>query len=406
MRFLWLSALKDLQRLRREPMSVITWIGIPVFLIVVMTLLFGRNSPRPRGLLLVADEDASVASRFLLGTFSQGTLADTITIEKTNAVEGRRRMDRGEASALLVIPKGFGDAFLRNQPAQLRLITNPSQTIMPEIIEQSLSMMTDGAFYLQALAGDQMRALAGSRGGLRDQSTIAALLAARRIGDSLGKYLNPPRIDFELRIQEQVQKQFNFAAAFFPGALILSILYISSALGADLWIERNLGVLRRIATTPAPIAGFLAGKMAAVALVSAALGIVALAFARLMLDVPAAGMPLAALWITCGGVLLYLIMQFVQLHATSDRMARLLANLVLFPCAMLGGTFFPFEAMPQNLARVGRYTPNGFVVTRLREILDGDAAPGRIALGFAILLAVCAVTYLLSLDRLRRRFLV
>ena len=31
MRFVWISALKDLRRLRREPVTMLTWLAIPDF---------------------------------------------------------------------------------------------------------------------------------------------------------------------------------------------------------------------------------------------------------------------------------------------------------------------------------------------------------------------------------------
>ncbi len=52
MRFAWISALKDLRRLRREPVTLLTWIAIPSFLAVVITLVFGPRGAQPHGTLL------------------------------------------------------------------------------------------------------------------------------------------------------------------------------------------------------------------------------------------------------------------------------------------------------------------------------------------------------------------
>jgi ABC-type multidrug transport system permease subunit len=40
---------------------------------------------------------------------------------------------------------------------------------------------------------------------------------------------------------------------------------------------------------------------------------------------------------------------------------------------MLGGSFFPFEAMPDWMVAAGTSTPNGWALLRLRAILDGAA---------------------------------
>ncbi len=147
MRFLWISALKDLRRLRREPVTVVTWLAIPTFIAVILTLVFGPGGARPNGKLLVVDQDGGIGATLLTNVFSQGTLANMLTVEKVEKEEGRRRIDKGEASALLVIPGGFTNAFLGGPAVRVQLVRNPAQRIVPDIIEETLSMAADGAFY-------------------------------------------------------------------------------------------------------------------------------------------------------------------------------------------------------------------------------------------------------------------
>ncbi len=45
---------------------------------------------------------------------------------------------------------------------------------------------------------------------------------------------------------------------------------------------------------------------------------------------------------------------------------------------MLGGSFFPFEAMPGWMASVGRWTPNGIVLERFKAVLLGGADVGSL----------------------------
>ena len=54
------------------------------------------------------------------------------------------------------------------------------------------------------------------------------------------------------------------------------------------------------------------------------------------------------------------------------RTADVLSTVVLFPLMMLGGSFFPFEAMQEPLRTWGQFTPNGWALMRLKEILGGD----------------------------------
>src|SRR5580658_6427670 len=119
MRFLLAAVTKDLRRLRRDPLALATSLGIPVVLVTLITLVFSGGQAAPQGRLLVADEDKTLLSQTLTSAFSREPLSKMLVIETISRDEGRRRMDRGDASALLIIPKGFQDAFFQNQPVQL-----------------------------------------------------------------------------------------------------------------------------------------------------------------------------------------------------------------------------------------------------------------------------------------------
>lgn len=374
-RFVWLTAVKDLARRRRDPLSLAGWFGIPLVLTILLRLAVGGSGGgRPQGLLLVADEDSSFASNFLLGAFRQGPLAEMITTEKVEQTAGRERLRQGGASALLIIPKDFGSAFLANRPTQLRLLTNPAQRILPSIIEETLSILVEAGFYFQQVPGNR----------------LALLLR-------LPSYLNPPLLRLETRVEESGPK-FNFADAFFPGMLLLGVLFAGQGLGADLWRERDLGTLRRVAATPQSLTAFLAGKTLAVALLMVAVGAVGLAIGHWLLGLKIAQPVLSLLWLAASGAAYFLLMALVQLAASSARTGNMLAAVVLFPSAMIGGNFFPFEIMPPGLARIGRWTPNGWILTQLQSLLDGHTHPAAPA----VLAIAGAFLFLLLARRLRR----
>ena len=56
MNFFWSSTQKDLNRRRRDPLSIALWIGIPLVIGLLIILAFGRR-PQPQAHLLVADQD-------------------------------------------------------------------------------------------------------------------------------------------------------------------------------------------------------------------------------------------------------------------------------------------------------------------------------------------------------------
>ncbi len=409
MRFTWTCAVKDLRRLWRDPVALAVWIGIPLLVTVLMYVVFGTGTVLPRGQLLVADEDGTLLSSLVASAFSQGELGKMLVVEKVSSAQGRARIQRGDGSALLVIPKGFGGAFLAGRPAQLKLIKNPAQRILPEIIEEVASMLADAGSYLQAYAGDQLKLFAqGPPKGATtfpDETIIATSLAFNRLGAGLAKYLQPPAIGLTSEvIEEKKPAQASFAVAMYPGMLFMTILFLVLGLSSDVWKEREQGTLRRLGGTPARLWAFLAGKVAAVAVVFVVLGVLSLALAHGLLKMEVANPWLAVLWMTLSGVALLLMMMLLQLLSTGQRAAQLLAFLIVFPLAMLGGSFMPFEVMPDWLAAIGRHTPNGFATMQLKLILAGQVQPEPLAVAFAGALLAVAVMFPLALWRLRRAF--
>ena len=366
MHFVWISALKDLRRFRREPVTLLTWLAIPTFIAVILTVIFGPKDTRPHGTLLVADEDGGMATTMLVRVFGQGALGQMLTVEKVSPDEGKRRMDESAASALLIVPKGFTAAVFSAQPAQLKLVKNPSQRILPGMIEETLSMFIEGAFYMQATAG---------RGSLAN-----------------------PLIQLNSKvIRNQDEVPSGFAAMLLPGVLYMGLFFVVRAMSADIWYERTSGALRRVVSTPATVAGFLAGKLIAVALVLAAVGCFGLLAGHFMLDLHISNLAVAVLWIAATGSGLYLFMLTLQLAASSERMANFLTNFVVLPLTMLGGGFVPLSWMPQSFARLGRLTPNGWSVEQLNDILAGARVPAA----FAAVALFLIVAWLFNVRRIR-----
>ena len=408
MRFVLSSALKDLRRLRRDPLALGVWIGIPVIIGLMLTALFGGgSSPTPHGRLLVADEDETVLSGFLTGSFDRGPMAKMITVERVERGEGRARLDRGDGSALLIIPKGFTEAYLRNQRFELSLVTNPSQQILPQIIAETLSMAMDLGFYLQLLAGDQLRAFSGDQGALSDLALSGTIITLRQRYNNLRAYVDPPVIKLKTTVVEQrATASPNFAAVLFPCLLFQSMLFVTMGLSSDVWKERRQGTLRRLVSTPSRLSAVLAGKLLSVSLVVAAVGVAGLTAGYWMAGLHPSNAWAALAWVVCSGAVLFLLMLLLQTTASSERGANLVVNLLVMPLMMLGGTFFPFEAMPKQMAAIGRWTPNGWLLLEFKTILDGSIGAGRLAADLAGVALLGALAFLVAVRRLRVKFVV
>lgn len=402
--YIWTSTLKDLRRLRRDPFLLAAALGIPFVQTLLVSLMFGGGDPVPQGRLLLVDEDRSLLSTLLPGAFSQGPLGKMLFVETVAWEDGRRRMDQGAASALLFLPKGFQQAVLRDEPCELRLVINPSERILPGMVREALSVLTEAEFYAQLLVGDQLRRFAHGRPSERD--VAEASVAFSRLGEKLGRYLDPLLIELKTEVDEPQEKpKGGVGGLFFPGMLFMALMILSQGLAGDLWTEKASGILRRTAITPGQLAPFLAGKVLSAGLVFLAVGAMGLAGARGLLDLPLANPLAAVLWVPTAGMAIFLLVLLGFLYASSARGGNVLTSLGVFLFGLVGGTFFPFEMMPDWLAAVGRLTPNGWAIVQFKAFLAGSAEPAGLALTFAGLTAVGTLGFLLALRRLRGHFL-
>jgi len=401
MRFILITARKDLTRALRDPVALVIWIAMPFMMTGLLALAFGGNNPTPQGKLLVDDQDKTIVSGFVSSVFSREPLSKMVLVEAVEYEAGRKRLDAGDASALLVIPKGFSTAFLRSESVALTLWTNPSQRILPGIIKEALSVVVDGGHYVQTLIGKD---LAKFTQAPPSELEIARMgLETMRLGRQLSKAINPPLIELQMNVIEKKDAPaVPLPVLFFPGMLMLAIFGMAISMSEDIWRERSLGTLRRALTTSHSVAGFLCGKTISLGIVFTVLATTGIVAGRVALGVPMNSVPLAIAWIVISGIALYLLAALIQVFSSEQRAGVILNGFVLFVLSMMGGTFFPFEAMPKWLAAIGQYTPNGFAVLRFKQILSGTLDTNALLANFAVLFAFVTFIFLLFVRRVSR----
>jgi ABC-type multidrug transport system permease subunit len=410
MRLLIASLKKEIRRVSRDPFAFVLWLGIPFSILLLMNLAFGGRSssgPRPQGVILIADLDGTLLSGALNGAFSQGPLGDMFKPEKTTEADGRQRMGKGEASALIIVPKGFQDALLNNRPAAIQFVKNPSQRILPAIAGESLNMLSEAVHYLHLVAGDDIKMIAGRTSAPSDADVVKTSLAINSTIKRLSASLDPLLLDLEIKQppKQDARPSFNFFAATFPGIVFVSLLFIGRGTSDDLWDELRFATLRRTQSAGLPLLTLVAGKLLVTMLVASLVSILALGLGQLLAGVPVVNWPAAIAWMIAGGAVWYLIMLILQTLAGARNRGEMLTSFVIFPSMMLGGSMFAFDIMPDSLARIGKLTPLGWMVTRFTSILRGAATASDVLVWLGIMAAVTAVLFLLSARLLRWRFL-
>ena len=418
--FVVATARKDLRRRLADPAALLIWLALPLATGGLLVLINSGDGGTPHGHLLVVDEDRSFVSGRIGGFPLQGGMAELFDVVHVERDEGQRLIDAGEATALLILPAGLQGAFAGNGNAEIRLVTNPSHRILPSVIEEYLEIAVDSAVYTERLFAGPAQRFADLRPGGSTAATAGfeaqlAELIQRvdlRLRESGKKVLAPPVLGVEFASAPDASATgggpavLDVGKVFLPSMIFLSVLFIAQGMSGDVWNEKRLGTLHRAASSPPSMAAFLAGKLLAGTTVAALVAIIGVAAGIVLFDLSLAQAPLAVLWIAFSGCALLIYFVLLQSFASSQRAGDMLSNMVLFPVLMLGGSFFPLEMMPDWMADIGRWTPNGAALVRFGEILDAQPnfpAMGAAALSIGI---PAAIAFALVARRLSGRFLV
>jgi len=399
MSFLYATFRKDLARWRQDMMAVLLWLGIP-FLIggLITSMVDGGDGASPTGILLIHDKDDSLLSGLIAGAYSQGQLGELISVEQVSLEEGTERINAGEASGFLIIPEGFTEAFLDDEPVTLTLKTNPAQTILPGIIQDVTEILLDLGFYAQAMFGPEIEQIRNADSIAVPDDVFVADVAVQiqdKI-DTISPHLFPPAFDVQIVEPPPAEPRPDIALLFMPGIVLMALLFSAQGLSGDYWKERESGTLRRLVSTPGLLSRFVYGKALAATVIIAALGGTTLALGFLYHGLAWSKFVPSLVWVSISGVGLFAWFAALQMLFPNQKAASLLTSILLFPLMMMGGSFFPLDVLPDWIAAIGRLSPNGFVVDRLtRELTTAadwtfDASSWAIVIGLTIAgLAVC-----------------
>ncbi len=396
---LWAMIRKDLVRRWRSPLAILVLLSFPVLLSLLIALSFGGgDSPQiPRVKLLVENRDDGLVGHLVMAAFGAEQMAEHFEIEEVGE-GGRARIDKGKASALLVIPQGLTRAVLQGEPVTLELIRNPAQGIMPEIAEQAVTVLVDlldGGGRLLRGPLDQLSGLIDEDREATDVEVAQLAVATRAALDRVSDLLIPPAIELETNTAEDEGESNSGGGSIFlfvlPGISVMALFLIGEQSMRDLRAEQDLGTLRRQMAGPFGVGTIVAGKALFTACV-AAIGVAILA---------AIGVLAGARGVSVGA---FLILSMALVTAVtgftcavfglagSQRQGTTVSSVLVLVMAGLGGSFVPLENLPEAIRRV---SPISLIYWGNRGY--GDLLQGADFLGVAAPVGVLTVVGLMLL---------
>jgi len=396
MRFILVTVRKELKRRFNDPVGLISAIMIPFVIGFLMASVMGGGGASIKAQLLVTDLDDSFISQGILSALGQDQIADMILLEKVTLDEGQRRINEGDGSGHLVIPEGFGKAWLDGEEVALHLTVNPAQNISPRLIREMLESLLDLGDFVHKVFGEELTIISQN---LESNELIGISTAdfSSNITDKvsgIADLIFPPVLEAEDVTPQPEGVSVGVALLMFPGILVMAAFFAANGQSANFWTEKEKGTLSRWIASPNAFSAFWVAQWftAMLLTVIVAAPIMLAGFVYFGISFEKYFTSLA--WLMMTGPILFAVLSLIQVLAPSKKAGGMISTLVMFPLLMAGGSFFPTETMPKFIATIARYTPNGRVIEPLKGYLIGEYGAWGV---FSELWGILAVTLLLVL---------
>ena len=197
----------------------------------------------------------------------------------------------------------------------------------------------------------------------------------------------------------------SYLAYFFPGSVVMIVLFTAIFSMMSLIADRNEGFLLSVLAAPVKRSSIVLGKVLGGSILAAIQGIIFLVFAPLVGD----HLSMAAVGISIG-VIALLSFELTALGFAiawpmdSPQAFHAIVNLILLPLWMLSGSLFPADRASGWLRVVMELNPLSYGVDALRNALF-PAEPTLFSLGtnLAVTAAFCAAIFAISWAVVNRR---
>jgi ABC-2 type transport system permease protein len=377
MKDIFLLARKDFIRKWRNPVVIMGFLLLPLIFTAMFGLIFGRAEEKtlPRISVLTVDKDQSFFSEFFLSFFKQGELGQSIKINKVKEEEGRKLMDKGKASALIIIPEKFGENIWDGKPVELVLLKNPSEQFLPQIVEEicDIASLLFSSFF--SVFSDELSSIKGfiDKDKVIDKELSSFSIQARNKIEGISKFILPPVISLKQKtVQGKEESPLSVASYILPAMSIMFLLFICNIVFEDVLREKETGTLLRMAVSPLKISDFIWSKI----LISATIGIlcslVLIVLGRIIFSIHWGNLFLVFLIVFCLNIMIAGFISFLYSFIRTERQAGAVLSSVIIVMSLLGGSMVPVENFPAFIQNISKLTLNYWGIRAFRKAAVGS----------------------------------
>lgn len=393
------------QSLRDRGMIMVLFFMPVLFATIIGLAVGGMNGAETAIPVALVVEDDSAAARFVAdGLAGEGSLK----VEEMDLAAAKDAVGRRKLTAAVVIPAGFGERLGAGEasgsgsaaapggaPATVQIVSLPGSaeaTAVGRLVEATADRLVSGLVAANVVAsrtsgvegpgagteGAREAVFAAVQDRWADGAPVTIQETAAAVGETLAERTN--------RVTQE-----NRTYVLLGMTMMFLMMSMNMGMGGILQGKKE-GTWQRLMVSPTARSAVLGGKVISQTILAWVQVCIMMGFGSLVFGLKWGATPLSLAVIITAFILaangLGLILATV---AKTPAQLNAVAPIIITATSMLGGCYWPVEAMPSAMQAVARFIPQSWAMSGLRDLtlrgvgLSGVLVPVAVLLGFAAL---------------------
>jgi len=392
-------ALLNLRLLFKDKTSLMMMIAIPLFMTMIMGLVWGRMG-EDRLKVIIVDEDKSNYSSMFTDILKEDEL---LSVRKDNRKDAIEKVRESNVESAIIIPKDFRDKIKRGGGAKLKVVKLETSTrafVVLEVVKGAINRIATN-YYTANMSIDYLNKI-GTTTDSKEESLWKKIFTA---ADENWKPEPPVRVIFENVVASEVRGKKTIAGGLSQGSLGFAVTFIGFSLvgnSATIMEDKIKRTLFRLLSTPTHKSSYIIGKILGSIFAGVFQCTILILVGRYLFGVRWGRDPLGLIllmgsYIICGTSMGIMLASLVK---TIDQ-AHTITPVIMISMSMLGGCFWPIEVVPQYMQTIARFTPTGLTMKGLTDLIVRGLGFQTIILSSFTLLGMSLIFFTLGIYFLR-----
>ena len=394
-------AYKDLMQILRDWKSGLFLLVMPLLFTLFFGFVFGTSTSKsdvdarlPIGLI---SQDRGSLAASLEKLMEDSEVIRPVRLDEEKIKQANQMVENGELMAVVVIPAGYTNRLLEDQPISLDVIVNQNQPAW-QTASRALETVTGRLLGAVEAAHISIQTAESQNKHASLQNSLAEALSAWEQPELT---VTVEKATGEAFPNEQAASSAGFSQASSGMMVQFSIFgLITSAM--VLLLERKSGTLQRLLVSPMQRAEVIAGHILAMCLVIFTQQIILVLLGQFLFKVDYLRQPAATLLMVTG-LSLWAASLGLLISAISRKEDQVitLSLIAMFIFAAMGGAWFPLEVAGKAFAMVGHILPTAWAMDGFQNILIRGLGFQSVLMPVGILLAYAAAFFGFAIWRFR-----